>query len=261
MKNTPNSENQDIKQITFQSKKGHKDQIVDLKQKDENTFFSFGDDLRAKLWDMRTCAGVKLFQLDLAKQEEFAGYDLDDLSGGSIEWIEKHNTLICTAGNKIWTFDDRKCKVVSKEVTSVYTNGVEEDICAIKPINSGDNIVVLDDSGSLTNLSFPKYEICTKIGQAHKLPYAMDVLKKSNGYKVYSSGFDCILTTSDLNNQKVEQQTNIGNLLAQTLGIRGPTPPHVYHISTSQQSNDLLLSLETGHVMSVKSKNTNEVRF
>lgn len=50
-------------------------------------------------------------------------------------------------------------------------------------------------------------------------------------------------------------------MLAQTVGARGPTPPHVYHISTNEVTNDLLLSLETGHVMSVKSKDTSKVRF
>lgn len=78
---------------------------------------------------------------------------------------------------------------------------------------------------------------------------------------MYSSGFDCILTTSDLTHQKIEQQTNIGDQLAKHLNIRGPTPPHVYHISSNPAASDLLLSLETGHVMSVKSKNTEQIRF
>lgn len=70
-----------------------------------------------------------------------------------------------------------------------------------------------------------------------------------------------MLTTSDLNTQTIEQKTNVSDTLAKHWNIRGPTPPHVYSIQASSQTNDLLLSLETGHVMSVKSKDTSQVRF
>lgn len=86
----------------------------------------------------------------------------------------------------------------------------------------------------MTNIATDTLEIRAKIGQVHQhIPHSIASLKKANGSKIYSSGFDCVLTTSDLNSQRVEKQTNIGDLLAKKVGIRGPTPPHVYHISAS----------------------------
>lgn len=104
MENTQKTQPAPVKQLKFLSKKGHKDQIVDLKRKDETTFFSYSDDLTARLWDVRTCAGVKMFSLG-PKMESF---NVED--GGCIDWIEKYHTLVCSSSNKVnfifWFFGD-----------------------------------------------------------------------------------------------------------------------------------------------------------
>ena len=92
-----NSTDQICRQITFNSKKGHKDQIIALQSKDQSSFFSFSDDLTARLWDIRTCTSIKMFSLDQTKDVN----KIEEPSGGSIEWIEKHNTLICSTSNKV----------------------------------------------------------------------------------------------------------------------------------------------------------------
>jgi WD40 repeat protein len=127
-----------FQQITFKSKKGHKDQIVSLTKKTPSTFFSFSEDLSARLWDIRTCASVKLF----------SSQGVEEACGGSVEWVDKHHTVVCSSGKKIWTFDDRKCKILLKEVENSFENsgGEEKEISSVVAFNGGDNLAVLDDS-------------------------------------------------------------------------------------------------------------------
>lgn len=77
----------------------------------------------------------------------------------------------------------------------------------------------------------------------------------------YTGGFDSKLTKTDIKNWKKSKVTNISDILSKKMGETRPTPPFVYHIHRGQKHNDLILSLETGHVISVQSKNQEFVRF
>ena len=86
-----------VKEISFRSKKGHKDQIVALSRRDEKTFFTFSEDLSARLWDIRTATGIKMFSLN-SKLDDF---QINEPSGGSVEWIENKHTVVCSTENKV----------------------------------------------------------------------------------------------------------------------------------------------------------------
>lgn len=77
----------------------------------------------------------------------------------------------------------------------------------------------------------------------------------------FSAGFDSTLTKTDLKTGKKGKTVDINALLKKKMGETRPTPAFVYHIHHGEITNDLVLSLETGHVISVQAKNPEYVRF
>jgi hypothetical protein len=113
-------------------------------------------------------------------------------------------------------------------------------------------------------------ELVSKVGSCHKhIPYGLAILSKQHGYKgknsfkfpAYSGGFDCEILSTDIAKGVVEKRTEINTLLAIQIGVRLRTPAHIYSVFANPETHELLLSLETGHLMSLKSKNTKQVRF
>ena len=130
---------------------------------------------------------------------------------------------------------------------------------------------------SINCLDSETLELQSCISGAHKaIPFALTTLNKGeNGLKskalknltkqqlrvVYTGGFDCCVNTSDLGKEKVEKSTDMNEILSKAVGVRSRTPALVYHIHANKKTNELLVSLETGHLMSLKSKNTGKLRF
>ena len=77
----------------------------------------------------------------------------------------------------------------------------------------------------------------------------------------FSGGFDCILVKTDVKNRKRNKVVDVNELLTSGVGAKPRTPAFIYDIHIGQLAGDVVLSLETGHVMSVQGKNTGQVRW
>ena len=60
---------------------------------------------------------------------------------------------------------------------------------------------------------------------------------------------------------KVLSKTPTKDLVGRCMDAMLPTPGMIYGISYGEKNGDLLLSLQTGHVISVRSKKPTDIRF
>ena len=64
-----------------------------------------------------------------------------------------------------------------------------------------------------------------------------------------------------MKNRKKNKIVDVNELLTAGLATKPRTPAFIYDIHVGQLAGDVVISLETGHVMSFQGKNTSQVRW
>ena len=70
-----------------------------------------------------------------------------------------------------------------------------------------------------------------------------------------------MVTKTDSKHGKVSKKISMDKLLAAELGNDWPTPGYIYDLHIGIQARDVVVSLETGHVISLNGKNPDRVRY
>lgn len=78
---------------------------------------------------------------------------------------------------------------------------------------------------------------------------------------MFTGGFDATVSKTDTKIGKVSKRVNMNTLLAAELGVDWPTPGYVYALHVGILARDVVVSLETGHVLSLNGKNPDRVRY
>ena len=78
---------------------------------------------------------------------------------------------------------------------------------------------------------------------------------------MFTGGFDATVTKTDTKLGKACKKVNMDALLKAELGADWPTPGFVYDLHVGILARDVVVSLETGHVVSLNGKNPDRVRY
>lgn len=87
------------------------------------------------------------------------------------------------------------------------------------------------------------------------------LVKDGIDFLVFSGGFDCTLVKTDCKSNKIVKRVDMNEILAANSDGPLQTPAFIYDIHIGCLANDVLVSLETGHVVSFQSKNPSQVRY
>jgi hypothetical protein len=185
------------------------------------------------------------------------------------------NLIITGSSNKIISFDFSMEKPVSNTPTNHFHNNTLDSIeeteinhISFSPQNHS-KIYFCDDAGTIGSVFTDDLSPASVIPVVHtNIPFCVATclvkLDKKGSKKeelCYSGGFDSMLICCSLDEGKVLTRTPTGELVGRCLDVVLPTPAMIYGISYGEKNGDLLLSLQTGHVVSVKSKKPTDIRF
>lgn len=234
--------------------------------KDPNIFFTNSEDKMIKMWDLRVnnCKAVRCFQHKTLLNEEM----------GNCIATYKYNKIYTANQNRIVAFDFAMEKLFCNTETHKFENNTidskeEAEINHIAFSPDEEKIYYCDDSGSVGNVKADDLTPHSQNSIIHtNIPFSVapcEVKLDGKKYKrqelVYSGGFDSTLLCSNLYDNKVLTKTATNELLARCLQTQHPTPAMIYNIHYNELFGDLQLSLQTGHVISVKAKKPTDIRF
>lgn len=78
---------------------------------------------------------------------------------------------------------------------------------------------------------------------------------------MYTGGFDGVLTKTDTKYNKIQKKVDMSTMLHECIGYSLPTRAFIYHIHQGIIAKDIVVALETGHVMSINYKSIDKVRY
>jgi hypothetical protein len=263
-----------IHSVEYLTRVGHKTSINSIAPllsphhpslKDPNIFFTNSEDRFIKMWDMRASPKpTKLFTSPLLTPET-----------SNLLATTNQNLLTTGTSSSIISFDFSMEKPLTNTPTNTFHNNTLDDPeeteinhISFSPQNHS-KIYFCDDAGTIGSVFTHDLSPACVMPVVHtNIPFCIvtcEVKLDKKGAKrqevSYSGGFDSMLVCCSVDEGRVLSRTGTGELVGRCLDVVLPTPAMVYGISYGEKRGDLLLSLQTGHVVSVKSKKPTDIRF